>query len=153
MIIAETMHGFVCASAGVDASNVPGEERVCLLPVDPDGSARRLCKQLSERSGAEVGVIVSDTFGRPWRQGLTDVAIGVSGIAAVVDLRDTPDALGRVLQVTEVAVADEIASAAELVMGKSANVPAAIVRGVDASWLREGSVRELIRPPAEDLFR
>ena len=98
-------------------------------------------------------MIISDTFGRPWRRGLTDVAIGVSGIAAVVDLRDTTDALGRVLQVTEVAVADEIASAAELVMGKATNVPAAIVRGVDPSWRREGSVRELIRPTDEDLFR
>ncbi len=104
-------------------------------------------------TGVEVAVIVSDTFGRPWRRGLTDVAIGVSGIAAVVDLRDTTDALGRVLQVTEVAVADEIASAAELVMGKATNVPVAIVRGVDASWFREGSVRELIRPTDEDLFR
>src|SRR5258707_5336070 len=105
------------------------------------------------REALDVAVIVSDTFGRPWRRGLTDVAIGVSGIAAVVDLRDTTDALGRVLQVTEVAVADEIASAAELVMGKAANVPVAIVRGVDRSWLREGSVRELIRPTSEDLFR
>ncbi len=98
-------------------------------------------------------MIISDTFGRPWRRGLTDVAIGVSGVAAVVDLRDTTDALGRVLQVTEVAVADEIAAAAELVMGKATNVPAAIVRGIEPSWLREGSVRELIRPTDEDLFR
>ena len=98
-------------------------------------------------------MIVSDTFGRPWRQGLTDVAIGVSGIAAVVDLRDTPDALGRTLVVTEVAIADEIASAAELVMGKAASVPVAIVRGLDASWFGEGSVRQLVRPPHEDLFR
>ena len=102
----------------------------------------------------EVGVVVSDTFGRPWRKGLTDVAIGVAGVAAVVDLRGTPDALGREMQVTEVCVADELASAAELVMGKSANVPVAVVRGVDRSWLREGSVRdEVVRPHSEDLFR
>src|SRR5262249_62040323 len=100
----------------------------------------------------DVAVIVSDTFGRPWRRGLTDVAIGVCGIAAVVDLRDTADALGRVLHVTEVAVADEIASAAELVMGKAAGVPAAIVRGLDPDWLRHGSVRRLLRPGHEDLF-
>ena len=100
-----------------------------------------------------VGVIVSDTFGRPWRKGLTDVAIGVAGVAGVVDLRGEPDALGRPMQVTEVAVADELASAAELVMGKSAGVPVAVVRGVDPAWLRDASVNELIRDPAEDLFR
>jgi coenzyme F420-0:L-glutamate ligase/coenzyme F420-1:gamma-L-glutamate ligase len=108
---------------------------------------------LRARYGVETAVIISDTFGRAWRRGLTDIAIGVSGIAGVVDLRETPDALGRILHVTEVAVADEIAGAAELVMGKSFGIPAAIVRGFDASWLREGSYRELIRPPAEDLFR
>ena len=124
-----------------------------LLPIDADRSARHVRDALRARAEVEVAVIVSDTFGRPWRRGLTDVAIGVSGIAAVVDLRETRDALGRVLQATEVAVADEIASAAELVMGKATNVPAAIVRGVDPAWLREGSVRELIRPTNEDLFR
>jgi coenzyme F420-0:L-glutamate ligase/coenzyme F420-1:gamma-L-glutamate ligase len=98
-------------------------------------------------------VIVSDTFGRPWRRGLTDVAIGVAGIAGVVDLRGTDDALGRTMQVTEVAVADELASAAELVMGKSSGVPVAVIRGADPSWLRDASIRELIRPPQEDLFR
>ena len=100
-----------------------------------------------------VGVIVSDTFGRPWRKGLTDVAIGVAGVAGVVDLRGDQDALGRPMQVTEVAVADELASAAELVMGKSGGVPVAVVRGVDPAWLRDASVNELIRDPAEDLFR
>ncbi len=152
LIISETRHGFVCANAGVDLSNV---ERgwAALLPVDSDRSAKHIRDAMRARTGVEVAVIVSDTFGRPWRRGLTDVAIGVSGIAAVVDLRETTDALGRVLQVTEVAVADEIASAAELVMGKATNVPVAIVRGVDASWFREGSVRELIRPTDEDLFR
>jgi coenzyme F420-0:L-glutamate ligase/coenzyme F420-1:gamma-L-glutamate ligase len=152
LIISETRHGFVCANAGIDLSNV---ERgwAALLPVDSDRSAKHVRDALRARESVEVGVIISDTFGRPWRRGLTDVAIGVSGVAAVVDLRDTTDALGRVLQVTEVAVADEIASAAELVMGKATNVPAAIVRGVEPSWLREGSVRELIRPTDEDLFR
>jgi coenzyme F420-0:L-glutamate ligase/coenzyme F420-1:gamma-L-glutamate ligase len=152
LIISETRHGFVCANAGIDLSNV---ERgwAALLPVDSDRSAKHVRDALRAREHVEVAVIVSDTFGRPWRRGLTDVAIGVSGIAAVVDLRDTTDALGRVLQVTEVAVADEIASAAELVMGKATHVPAAIVRGVDPTWLREGSVRELIRPTNEDLFR
>ncbi len=152
LIISETTHGFVCANAGIDLSNVE-HGWAALLPVDADRSAKHIRDALRAREGVEVAVIVSDTFGRPWRQGLTDVAIGVSGIAAVVDLRETPDALGRVLHVTQVAVADEIAAAAELVMGKALGVPAAIVRGVDPSWLREGSVRELIRPPAEDLFR
>jgi coenzyme F420-0:L-glutamate ligase/coenzyme F420-1:gamma-L-glutamate ligase len=152
LTISETTHGFVCANAGIDLSNVE-EGWAALLPVDSDRSAKHVSDALRARAGIEVGVIVSDTFGRPWRQGLTDVAIGVSGIAAVIDLRDTTDALGRVLQVTEVAIADEIASAAELVMGKASGVPVAIVRGLDASWFGEGSVRQLIRPPHEDLFR
>lgn len=152
LIISETRHGFVCANAGIDLSNVE-HGWAALLPVDSDRSAKHVRDALRAREHVEVGVIISDTFGRPWRRGLTDVAIGVSGVAAVVDLRDTTDALGRVLQVTEVAVADEIAAAAELVMGKATNVPAAIVRGIEPSWLREGSVRELIRPTDEDLFR
>jgi coenzyme F420-0:L-glutamate ligase/coenzyme F420-1:gamma-L-glutamate ligase len=152
LIISETRHGFVCANAGIDLSNVE-EGWAALLPVDSDRSAKHVRDALRARFGVEVGIIVSDTFGRPWRQGLTDVAIGVSGIAAIVDLRETHDALGRELMVTEVAVADEIASAAELVMGKAANVPVAIVRGLDASWFVDGSVRQLIRPPQEDLFR
>jgi coenzyme F420-0:L-glutamate ligase/coenzyme F420-1:gamma-L-glutamate ligase len=152
LIISETRHGFVCANAGVDLSNVEAGT-AALLPVEPDRSAKHVRDALRARSGVEVAVIISDTFGRAWRQGLTDVAIGISGIAGVVDLRETPDALGRILHVTEVAVADEIAGAAELVMGKADGIPAAIVRGLDGSWLREGSYRELIRPPAEDLFR
>lgn len=152
LTITETAHGFVCANAGIDLSNVK-EGWAALLPVDSDRSAKHVRDALRARGGVDVGVIVSDTFGRPWRQGLTDVAIGVSGIFAVIDLRDTPDATGRVLQVTEVAIADEIASAAELVMGKASGVPVAIVRGLDASWFGEGSVRRLIRPPQEDLFR
>jgi coenzyme F420-0:L-glutamate ligase / coenzyme F420-1:gamma-L-glutamate ligase len=152
LIISETRHGFVCANAGVDLSNVE-HGWAALLPVDGDRSAKHIRDAFAARRGVDVAVIVSDTFGRPWRRGLTDVAIGVCGIAAVVDLRDTADSLGRVLHVTEVAVADEIASAAELVMGKAAGVPVAIVRGLDPSWFREGSYRELVRAPAEDLFR
>lgn len=153
LVITETSHGFVCANAGIDLSNVESGY-AALLPVDPDRSARRIRDGLRARTGKEVGVIVSDTFGRTWRRGVTDVAIGCAGIAAVVDLRGTTDALGRELQVTEVCVADELAAAAELVMGKSSGVPVAIVRGVDPSWLREGSVSgEVVRTPAEDLFR
>lgn len=152
LIITETTHGFVCANSGVDLSNVE-RGQAALLPKDSDRSARRIRDIVRAKLDIEVGVIVSDTFGRAWRMGLTDVAIGVAGIAAVVDLRGTPDALGRVMQVTEVAVADELASAAELVMGKSSGIPVAIVRGADASWFREASVRELVRPPQDDLFR
>lgn len=152
LVISETRHGFVCANAGVDLSNVPAGY-AALLPVDADRSARHVRDALRARYGVDVAVIVSDTFGRPWRRGLTDVAIGVAGIAAVLDLRATRDALGRELAVTEIALADQIASAAELVMGKAAGVPAAIVRGLDPSWFRDGSVRELIRPATEDLFR
>jgi coenzyme F420-0:L-glutamate ligase/coenzyme F420-1:gamma-L-glutamate ligase len=153
LLVSETRHGFVCANAGLDLSNV---ERgwAALLPVDSDRSARRIRDGLRARCHVEVGVIVSDTFGRPWRRGLTDVAIGVAGVAAVVDLRGTTDEQGRELAVTEVCVADELAAAAELVMGKAAGVPVAIVRGVDPAWRREGSVREeIVRPHGEDLFR
>lgn len=153
LIISETNHGFVCANAGIDLSNVE-KGYAALLPVDSDRSARRIRDGLRARLGVEVGVIVSDTFGRPWRRGLTDVALGCAGIAAVVDLRGTTDALGRELQVTEVAVADEIAAATDLVMGKSSGIPVAVVRGIDPAWLREGSViGEIIRNPQEDLFR
>jgi len=153
LIMSETRHGFVCANAGVDLSNVE-RGQAALLPIDSDRSARKIRDGLRARLGVEVGVIVSDTFGRAWRRGVVDVAIGVAGVAGIVDLRGTEDALGRTLMVTEVCVADEIASAAELVMGKSAGVPVAIVRGVDPAWLREGSVAaEIVRPHGEDLFR
>lgn len=153
LVIAETRHGFVCANAGVDFSNVPGG-RAALLPVDSDRSARRIRDGLRALTGAEVAVVVSDTFGRPWRRGLTDVAIGCAGIAAVVDLRGTADAGGRELAATEMAVADEIAAAADLVMGKARGVPAAVVRGLDEGWFRAGSVAgEIVRAPADDLFR
>lgn len=152
LLISETRHGFVCANAGIDISNVE-EGQAALLPVDADRSARHVRDSLRARYGIEVAVIVSDTFGRAWRMGLTDVAIGVAGVAGVVDLRGSRDAQGRELQVTEVAIADEIAGAAELVMGKATGIPAAIVRGLDPTWLRDGSVRELVRPQNEDLFR
>ena len=152
LVITETKHGFVCANSGVDLSNVQRGE-AALLPIDSDRSARRIRDGLRARLGVEVGVVVSDTFGRTWRRGLTDVAIGVAGVAGVVDLRGAPDALGRVMQVTEVAVADELASAAELVMGKSSGIPVAVVRGVDPEWLRDADIGELVRPPHEDLFR
>lgn len=152
LIITETTHGFICANSGVDLSNVE-RGQAALLPLDSDRSARRIRDIVRARLGVTVGVIVSDTFGRPWRRGLTDVAIGVAGIAAVVDLRGTEDALGRVMQVTEVAVADELASAAELVMGKSSGIPVAVVRGADATWFRDSSINEIVRPASEDLFR
>jgi coenzyme F420-0:L-glutamate ligase/coenzyme F420-1:gamma-L-glutamate ligase len=151
LVIAETRHGFVCASAGVDASNAPDGGTVVLLPVDPDASARRLRDRLVELSGAQVGVIVSDSFGRAWRQGTTDVALGVAGITPLLDLRGTTDARGRDLRTTQIAVADEIAGAAELVLGKARQVPAAIVRGVDARG--DGSAAELVMPRERDLFR
>lgn len=152
LLITETAHGFVCANAGVDLSNVDAGT-AALLPVDGDRSAHRIRNAIRAATGGEVAVIVSDTFGRAWRNGLTDVAIGVAGIAAVVDLRGSHDDRGQELRVTEVALADEIAGAAELVMGKARGVPAAIVRGVDAAWLTDGSVRDLVRSPQEDLFR
>lgn len=153
LIVTETAQGFVCANSGVDLSNVE-RGMAALLPVDADRSARWIRDGLRAKAGVNVGVIVSDTFGRPWRKGLTDVAIGTAGVAAVVDLRGTADASGRELAVTEVCVADEIAGAAELVMGKAAGIPVAVVRGVDPAWLRESSVRqEVVRPHGEDLFR
>ena len=152
LVISETRHGFICANAGVDLSNVDSGF-AALLPVDSDRSAHRIRNSVRAESGVEVGVVISDTFGRPWRHGLTDVAIGVAGIAAVVDLRGGTDDRGQELRVTEVALADEIASAAELVMGKATGVPVAIVRGLEPSWFRDGSVRELIRPAQDDLFR
>ncbi len=153
LIISETKHGFVCANAGIDLSNV---ERgyAALLPEDSDRSSRRIRDRLRAVAAVEVGVIVSDTFGRTWRRGVTDVAIGCADIAAVIDLRGTNDALGREMQVTEVALADEIAAAAELVMGKSTGIPVAVVRGLEADWFRTSSIKdEMIRAPHEDLFR
>jgi coenzyme F420-0:L-glutamate ligase/coenzyme F420-1:gamma-L-glutamate ligase len=151
-IIAETHHGFVCAHAGVDESNVAGEGTVALLPVDADASARRLRHDLRERIGVELAVIISDTFGRPWREGLVNVAIGVAGLEPLKDYRGLPDTEGRVLKVTTLAVADELASAAELVMGKLDRVPVAMIRGY--SYIPgEGSAQRLVRAPEKDLFR
>ena len=153
LIISETRHGFVCANAGIDLSNVESGY-AALLPEDSDRSARRIRDGIRGKAGLDVAVIISDTFGRTWRRGVTDVAIGSAGIAAVLDLRGTPDALGREMQVTEVAVVDEIACAAELVMGKSSGIPVAVVRGVEPSWFRDGSVHdEIVRHPNDDLFR
>jgi coenzyme F420-0:L-glutamate ligase/coenzyme F420-1:gamma-L-glutamate ligase len=153
LVMTETSHGFVCANSGVDLSNVE-EGWAALLPVDPDRSARWIRDSLRAKAGVEVGVIVSDTFGRTWRVGVTDVAIGTAGVAAVIDLRGSRDAMGRELAVTQVCVADELAAAAELVMGKSSGIPVAVIRGVDPAWLRESSVRgEVVRPYQEDLFR
>jgi coenzyme F420-0:L-glutamate ligase/coenzyme F420-1:gamma-L-glutamate ligase len=153
LLITETAHGFVCANAGVDLSNVE-EGWAVLLPLDPDRSARRLRADLRRRLGVEIAVIISDTFGRAWRNGVTDVAIGCAGIRGIVDLRGTPDAHGRILEATEVCVVDELASAADLVMGKATNVPAVVVRGAWPGWLRDGSIgSEVVRTPGEDFFR
>ena len=151
LVIAETRHGFVCANAGVDRSNTPGDDWVVLLPRDPDASAAALRDALGARFGAGPAVIVSDSFGRAWRQGTTDVALGVAGMRPLLDLRGVPDARGRPLEATEIAVADELAGAAELVMGKASGVPAALIRGY-AVPAGEGSARELVMPPERDLF-
>jgi coenzyme F420-0:L-glutamate ligase/coenzyme F420-1:gamma-L-glutamate ligase len=151
LVIAETRHGFVCASAGVDSSNAPMAGTVVMLPRDPDESAQRLRARLEELSGAAVGVVITDSFGRAWRLGTTDVAIGVAGVRPLLDLRGERDRAGYELHGTQIAVADEIAGAAELVMGKTAQVPAAIVRGLDVAG--EGSARDLVIPPERDLFR
>ncbi|MDA8375028.1 MAG: coenzyme F420-0:L-glutamate ligase [Actinomycetota bacterium] len=153
LFITETNSGYVCANAGIDQSNVP-EGTVALLPRDPDRSARRIRDRILAKSGKQVGVIVSDTFGRTWRQGLTDVALGVAGIAALVDLRGAHDANGRTLNATQIALADELASAAELAKPKGGMIGAVVVRGIDRTYFRESSVAdELVRPYAEDLFR
>jgi coenzyme F420-0:L-glutamate ligase/coenzyme F420-1:gamma-L-glutamate ligase len=153
LIVSETSHGYVCANAGVDLSNVEAGIAV-LLPVDADRSARRLRADLRRLLGVEVGVIISDTFGRAWRRGVADVALGCAGITPILDLRGTPDAMGRILEATEICVADELASAAELVAGKSAGVPAVVVRGVSPSVFGDGSIRhDVVRPYGEDLFR
>ena len=151
LVITETRHGFICANAGVDRSNV-GPGRAVLLPLNPDRSARRLRSRLIQRFGVEVAVVITDTFGRPFRRGLTDVAIGVAGFKPIRDLRGIPDDHNRILEVTEVAVADEIAAAADLVKGKARGIPVAIVRGL-ALPTEEGSATELIRGASEDLFR
>ena len=151
LVIAETKHGFVCASAGVDRSNAPGEGWIVLLPDDPDASAAGIRAALGDRFGHQPTVIVSDSFGRAWRQGTTDVAIGVAGMRPLLDLRGEHDARGYELSSTMIAVADELAGAAELVMGKPNGVPAAIVRGYTVPP-GDGSAAELVMPPERDLF-
>jgi coenzyme F420-0:L-glutamate ligase/coenzyme F420-1:gamma-L-glutamate ligase len=152
VIICETRHGFVCANAGVDASNVPGNDRLLLLPVDPDASAQRIRSRIRELRGADVPVIISDTFGRPWRAGYTEVAIGVAGMLPILDYVGKLDAQGRELRATWICVADELASAAELVTGKSNQVPVTLIRGYPVPR-GEGSARELVRQAERDMFR
>jgi len=151
LVIAETRHGFVCASAGVDASNAKGPDTLVLLPVDPDASAARIRARILDLTGVEVGVVVSDSFGRAWRLGTTDVALGVAGITALLDLDGQRDSVGYELHATQIAVADEIASAAQLVMGKLDGIPVAIVRGLRMHGSGRGS--DLLMPRERDLFR
>ncbi|WP_119067209.1 coenzyme F420-0:L-glutamate ligase [Rubrobacter indicoceani] len=153
LIIAETRHGFICANAGVDASNVPGNDTVCLLPEDPDASARRILAAVKDRLGlSRVAVIATDSFGRPWRAGITNIAVGVAGISPLTDYRGGKDPHGYDLEASVLAVADELAAASELVMNKVDAVPAAIVRGYPFK-AAEGSATELVMPPERDLFR
>lgn len=150
LVIARTTHGFICANAAVDRSNI-AQGYALLLPVDPDRSAHRLRTLIERATGRSIGVVITDTFGRPWRRGLVDVAIGISGLPSIVDLRGTMDAHGNELNVTEVAVVDEIAAAADLVMGKATQIPVAVVRGLELTG--SGRATDLVRPPDEDLFR
>jgi coenzyme F420-0:L-glutamate ligase / coenzyme F420-1:gamma-L-glutamate ligase len=151
LVIAETRHGFICASAGVDSSNAPEQGMLVLLPVDPDASAQRLRDRFRELTGRDVAVLVTDSFGRPWRQGTIDVALGAAGLEVMRDLRGQRDRVGYELQATMIAVADEIASAAELVMGKIDGIPAAVMRGLEVAG--DGNARDLVIPEDRDLFR
>jgi coenzyme F420-0:L-glutamate ligase/coenzyme F420-1:gamma-L-glutamate ligase len=150
LVIARTRHGFICANAAVDRSNI-ADGFALLLPVDPDRSAHRLATLIGRATGVSIGVVITDTFGRPWRRGLVDVAIGVSGLPSIIDLRGTVDAHGNQLNVTEVAIVDEIAAAADLVMGKATQIPVAVIRGLNLSG--SGRATDLVRPAEEDLFR
>ncbi|HEX9098627.1 MAG TPA: coenzyme F420-0:L-glutamate ligase [Candidatus Dormibacteraeota bacterium] len=151
VLITETRHGFVCANSGVDQSNIGEPDVVTLLPDDPDASARRIRERIHDRAGVDVGVIVSDTFGRPWRLGIVNVALGVAGLPALIDLRGTPDDAGRDMHATVLAIADDLAAAAGLVMRKTARAPVIVVRGLELEG--DGRGRDLIRPAAEDVFR
>ena len=152
-MITETQHGFICANAGVDRSNT-AIDTVVLLPIDPDRTARKIRASLKRFTGKEVAVIITDTFGRVWRNGVTDVAIGICGLGAVLDLRGSKDANGRELSATEICIADEIAGAADLVKPKASNVPVVIVRGIQSGHFRESSIKEeVVRHPNADLFR
>ncbi len=150
LLIAQTHHGFICANAGVDRSNV-ADGMAVLLPVDPDRSAHRIRLRIERMMERSIAVVVTDTFGRPWRRGLVDVAIGVSGLPAILDLRGESDAHGRTMNVTEIAIVDEIAAAADLVMGKADGIPAALIRGIKLTG--DGRATDLVRPPEEDMFR
>lgn len=151
LVIAETRHGFICASAGVDSSNAPEQGMLVLLPVDPDASAQRLRDRFRELTGRDIAVLITDSFGRPWRQGTIDVALGAAGLEVMRDLRGQRDRVGYELHATMIAVADEIASAAELVMGKVDGIPAAVVRGLEVAG--NGNARDLVIPEERDLFR
>jgi coenzyme F420-0:L-glutamate ligase / coenzyme F420-1:gamma-L-glutamate ligase len=151
LVITETKHGFICASAGVDASNAPEPDTLVLLPEDPDASAAGIRERLRELTGRTVAVLITDSFGRPWRQGTIDVALGASGLEVMRDLRGTRDRIGYELHATMIAVGDEIASAAELVMGKIDGIPAAVVRGLEVAG--DSSARDLVIPEERDLFR
>jgi coenzyme F420-0:L-glutamate ligase/coenzyme F420-1:gamma-L-glutamate ligase len=150
LVICETKHGFICASAGVDQSNTPAEGTLVLLPLDPDASAARLRDALRARSGVDVGVLVTDSFGRPWRQGTTDVAIGAAGIEVLRELSGARDPIGYELKATVIAIADELAGAAQLVSGKLERRPVTIVRGLDVRG--DGRATEIPIPPERDLF-
>ena len=152
IVISETRHGFVCANAGVDASNVPGDDTVCLLPVDPDASASKLRAALAGRLGVEVAVVVSDSFGRAWRHGITDVAVGVAGMDPIADYRGQRDPHGYPMEASVLAVADELAAAAELVMGKTDGIPLAVMRGYPYTPAL-GTDKDLLMPPERDMFR
>lgn len=152
IIISETRHGFVCANAGVDASNVPGPDHVCLLPVDPDRSAEQLRREISAKCGFEVPIIISDSWGRPWREGIVNVAIGVAGLSPLADYRGRTDPFGMRLQASVLAIADELAAAAELVMGKVDSLPVALIRGY--AWQSAaGAGRDLLMARERDMFR
>jgi coenzyme F420-0:L-glutamate ligase/coenzyme F420-1:gamma-L-glutamate ligase len=153
VIISETHHGFICANAGIDASNIPGSDTLCLLPEDSDASARGIRDTIKTRLGVDVAVIVSDTFGRPWRNGATNVAIGVAGIDPMLSYVGQPDSHGNMLHTTEIAVADELAATAELVTGKVDGVPVSIIRGYSFDVADDASIRRLIRTGNRDLFR
>ncbi|NNC41736.1 MAG: coenzyme F420-0:L-glutamate ligase [Acidimicrobiia bacterium] len=153
LTITRTRHGFICANAGVDRSNVPGED-VVLLPLRPDRSAASIRNRLMKRFGTDIAVVVTDTFGRAWRRGLVDVAIGIAGLPALIDHRGKPDHTGRIMEVTEVAIIDEIAAAADLVMGKATSIPVAVMRGlhVGAQSSGNGKATDLVRSASEDFF-
>ena len=153
VIISETYHGYICANAGIDASNIPGADAICLLPVDPDASARRIRDSIQQRLGVDVAVLVSDTFGRPWRNGAVNVSIGVAGFNPVISYVGEFDPHGNELHTTTIAVADELAATAELVTGKLLGVPVALIKGYPYERMEDADSRAIVRDPDKDLFR